>query len=969
MSFRFTDALNRLVKKDKIDNKTNTNLSLGYTDLAPTDDISPESEYFKALGCALSNPKIKNIALSGPYGSGKSSIIDSYLKYNKDVRKSSIKISMANFEDNLSNEDNKDVEMSILEKGILKQLFYKVNHKKIPQSRYRKLHKISLLSVYLFSVLFFVIAFVITYVFCPDAITDLHSKIINAGNSISFPDYISVTFSVSLALFCIYLISVIIKNFISHGQIKEIKLPAEATIETKTDPDSILDKNMDEIMYFFEVTKYRTVFFEDFDRFNNCDIFVKLRELNTLLNNNDNINNKIVFVYAVKDDIFKNEERTKFFDFIIPVIPVMNSTNAGDILIEKFSSIEGHDISTEYILDVSPYISDMRILQNICNEFILYKRTLQHEQSLDLKDEKMLSLIIFKNIYPTEFADMQAETGLVKSLFSSIQSIKQKLSQTEEMAIQKDEQLLIDIQNDVLKECKEIKISILSALTGWNGIAYNISINNYPHNASTIMSDSFDLSRFDCSTNDYQAFFSWFDYTGKSKSSTPVDKNLLLSYIARWKNIKETEKDKKEEIQQRIERNRRKILEIKNYTLKELIEQYGIQQVLSPDVLENNLLSFLLRRGYLNEEYPDYINYFIGQSLTKDDMNYILSIKNQHALPYDYQLTKIDKIISKLQEYEFDTCEIYNFDMLEALLSSDKKYENKLDCFISQLTDDEESWDFIDEFFDITNHKEKFISIISHKNHGFWELIYNNSSLTYERQVMYLKYILMYTSTDDINQLNFDESISSFMKENENILHMLLKNTDDLSVSCTTIKNVINNLDIKFDKIIVDNLPNELTDYIFDNNYYVINKHMIKSIVEQKAPELSSNINCCNYSTIIKMGYEPLLNYINSNLDEYMETVFFSEGNKKECVDAIILLIQKYINDSDKCRRIISHEDFLVENIESFCGDYTEDENSWVKSIWNQLLTENKVEPQWDNIVSYRNRFGYNNTLQKYISE
>ena len=31
-----------------------------------------------------------------------------------------------------------------LEEGILKQLFYKVHYSKIPQSRYRKLHKVSL---------------------------------------------------------------------------------------------------------------------------------------------------------------------------------------------------------------------------------------------------------------------------------------------------------------------------------------------------------------------------------------------------------------------------------------------------------------------------------------------------------------------------------------------------------------------------------------------------------------------------------------------------------------------------------------------------------------------------------------------------------------------------------------------------------------------------------------------------------
>ena len=65
-------------------------------------------------------------------------------------------------------------------------------------------------------------------------------------------------------------------------------------------------------------------------------IFVHLRELNNILNNDDSIKEKpIVFVYAVNDDIFTEKDRTKFFDFIIPVIPVVNSTNSGEELLER----------------------------------------------------------------------------------------------------------------------------------------------------------------------------------------------------------------------------------------------------------------------------------------------------------------------------------------------------------------------------------------------------------------------------------------------------------------------------------------------------------------------------------------------------------------------------------------------------------------------------------------------------------
>ena len=173
---------------------------------------------------------------------------------------------------------------------------------------------------------------------------------------------------------------------------------------------------IDEIMYFFESTGYRTVFFEDLDRLSDPKIFVHLRELNNLLNNDDAIKEKpIVFVYAVRDDIFSKEDRTKFFDFIIPVIPVINSTNSGEILLQRLQEAKengiNHDISQGFVLDVAPYISDMRILQNIYNEFVVYKKTLRTSQDLSLSDEQMLAMIVFKNLYPSDFADIQDEKG------------------------------------------------------------------------------------------------------------------------------------------------------------------------------------------------------------------------------------------------------------------------------------------------------------------------------------------------------------------------------------------------------------------------------------------------------------------------------------------------------------------------------------------------------------------------------
>ena len=80
--------------------------SAAYRSLTPKDNIDYDNnEYFKAMEYALTQPKIKNIALAGPYGSGKSSIIDTFISHNPELH--ILKISMATFVETInSNEDH-----------------------------------------------------------------------------------------------------------------------------------------------------------------------------------------------------------------------------------------------------------------------------------------------------------------------------------------------------------------------------------------------------------------------------------------------------------------------------------------------------------------------------------------------------------------------------------------------------------------------------------------------------------------------------------------------------------------------------------------------------------------------------------------------------------------------------------------------------------------------------------------------
>ena len=80
----FLNSTSLLVKKLSrveliLSSKENPNPN-GYEDLTPTDKGNEDKKYSKVIEWALKNSNIKNIALTGPYGSGKSSITITIIK-------------------------------------------------------------------------------------------------------------------------------------------------------------------------------------------------------------------------------------------------------------------------------------------------------------------------------------------------------------------------------------------------------------------------------------------------------------------------------------------------------------------------------------------------------------------------------------------------------------------------------------------------------------------------------------------------------------------------------------------------------------------------------------------------------------------------------------------------------------------------------------------------------------------------
>ena len=425
---RIFDKIGEWCKNSKTQDTHKNAVSVTYNALAPTDEAKDCKAYMDALSWALKQDKIHNIAISGSYGSGKSSVIKTFFSpRSQHSQYKHLTISLATFNGTEQGEEP-ELQSRLIESSILEQLFYHEEDSHIPDSRFKKIrkqHRGKLLAYALATVLF---CLLIIFLFNPSLLsTWLFGTEIPESALIWF-NRAALCLCVLGAIYVLYKLARIVIGL----SVKRLNFKsAEVEIENNTQK-SVLNSHIDEIIYFFEVTGYQIVVLEDLDRFDKQDIFTKLREINYIINNSDKVKQKVVFIYAIKDDMFVNKDRTKFFDFIIPIIPVVNYSNSGEILRRELLPIEGTDpkdttvIHETIINQLSLFIDDLRLLYNIINEYKIYRNSLSSTQKsneqltgLHIIADRLLAIIIYKNLYPQDFSDLSQGKGLLYNIISA----------------------------------------------------------------------------------------------------------------------------------------------------------------------------------------------------------------------------------------------------------------------------------------------------------------------------------------------------------------------------------------------------------------------------------------------------------------------------------------------------------------------------------------------------------------------
>lgn len=950
------------------------------------------SGYKEAFDYAFADEDIANIALTGVYGSGKSSILESY-KQNSKLK--FLHISLAHFdknENNKTSEEISDTQEKKLEGKILNQLLHQIDSKEIPQTIFRTKRKVKKQSILLITSLFLLSIVSILYLLnitpWVNYLKVIFLDFYKLQSFFSVPskntmDKLAIMIIISSFFYLVYKLIVTQLNrkifkgfsFKSSGVESDIEIFAEADA-------SYFDKFLDDVLYLFVQSKADVIVFEDIDRFKDDGIFEKLKEINTLVNNKlfsekiwfeSKKKNKMKFLYLLKDDLFLSKDRTKFFDFIIPIVPVITSTNSYEKLKELLESSSIYEkFNRNFLQKISLYIDDMRLMKNIYNEFLVYSRRINIEK-LNLDNNELLALLTYKNIFPKDFSELLFNKGFVYDLFED----KKNYILTREIDLKEDieilQERLSNADNELTSSIDELMFLCIPLTIR---IGYDKRREHFSSGGEFIsaMRETQETIYYLYSSSNWGSItFEEIENKIKENSVFGKRRKMLLDRHA------------KASIQEEIDNLSIELKSLKNCKIKDIISKDGIVKLAkdSYKTIEKNeyfeLIVFLIHNGYINEGYSDYITYFYDNSLRINDKNFLRSISDEKALDWSFSLTKQDdvkaEILDKMDVSDFLRPESLNFDLLEYMLLTklNPHLTNYLDAYFHMIKSHGKIQFIIDSFlhYEINTQKELILSILKYDNSLFAD-VFSNNYFSDGQLSKFSVALLTFLDSSQFKTSNLATNtlLREFISTSTNFL------SDSMDADGYLIENIIT-LSPCFKAVNFSEINENVADEIFKNNLYEINFDNLTNALAHFF-NITDNIQVKhkNYTTICNIDDKSIQNYIESadEIDNYVDQyVSFSEEKINDDLESIYrLLNNEYLSftESDKYIRSLEVNDLELDKINykenylsvinnrkaranetNIMNYFSSQENEWTDELI-EFITDENTEYSFDKIKS-----------------
>lgn len=832
-----------------------------FESLAPSNDIQL-GVYEDVIDHVFDDSSLRNIAISGSFGSGKSSILATY-EHKKTAKliegnHQFLHISLAHFHDSKEEGRNKkgnqetvmedtgetvyrEKEEAFLEGKIINQLIHQIPDERIPKSTIRKLssskerksfrHSFAI-TVFIFLGLFFFFGLKV------ETLLPLKNSLSEIIRDILISSWLRISSFCIWVLLLFYYCFWIIKTFKTRNIFKKLTIKGTEIEIASSNASSFFDKYLNEVTYLFENIDADVVVFEDIDRFEDVMVFERLREINKIVNDRKREGDiPIRFFYLVKDDLLQSRDRTKFFDFIIPAIPVVDGSNSYNkliVILQNNGILEKMDL--HFLRQVSLYIDDMRLLKNICNEFLIYYSMLNISDN-ELDPNKLFGIIVYKNFYPVDFNELHSNRGIVYSLFNNKPNLVANLRKGLENELAEVVKNLDKCRKEITESKNELDFLFDRYYTAVNKRA------------------------------EYQERRNQYNNSGEKRTEE-------------WSR-------KKEELEMEL-----RILESTH--LSELLEKGDFdsfyESCINEDPKKNSsislddrrLLSYLIRSGYIDETYSDYITFFYPNGISSSDKLFLTSIADRHPKGYEYQIKDPELVFESVHPVDFSNPAILNYDFIRYVIKNYR--EESLISILVDLIRKNSIFDFVDGYLRTIPDSKYLVKVINSKWPEAFETLLNSQQVSKEGIHLYALYSLLGIEKSDIKAIESNKALLLYIENNSDYLNIKDSEANEFSESLLALKIKIKTLD--------SNATNEcLFKLIAERGLYKLSINNLIEIISFLRLEKPDSIKGQIITIILNNKTCCLYEKLNNEINEFVSVILGDGADKINDSEEAVLYI------------------------------------------------------------------------------
>lgn len=956
-----TNVANYIVRKPE-----DTREGAVLIDLAPNEDADPTGVYSAALTKATSSDRVMNIALTGPYGSGKSSIIRTFLKgYGRPY----LQISLAAFlpeaqpvaepdkvkqegaqpdptvprstvpSSNGPKSNGATVGKQEIERSILQQMLYGADARRLPLSRFKRIEAPGPWSV--LASLFMIVGSIACWhlfrnhdaimsgaYFRPFALTNwfnLLAFVIAGGFVWRLAHHLYVaSFGISL----------------KSISLKDIEITSKTASE-----ESILNRHMDEIIYFFQSTPYDLVIIEDLDRFNNPDIFVTLREINSLVNANLAGKRHIRFLYALRDDMFVNTDRTKFFEMIIPVIPIVNSSNAIDMVLEQVRRLSIEErLDVQFLREVSRYLNDLRLILNIFNEYAIYVQVLETGGENNLDANKLLAVLIYKNVFPRDFEVLHLGKGNLADVLRSHDASIARIEARYRAEIAEIEQLVEQGEQQLSNNVSELRRIYAMAM-----------IETVPDSFNRIGLDRNGMIPFSrlASHDQFETILAARKVMIHSNQYGSQD--LLIGEVLSKVDPNRTFAQRKEDVEKKSaafrEASQKQIRELRaklatvrltkfNETLRETQEE--IDPLFDAFGAAAELARFLVLEGYLDDTYYQYTSLFHTGRLSPSDNKFLILIRSYRTPEPDFQIDNTKEVIAAMRDEDFSRDYVLNVAIVDCLFGDPAAYAAQIKRLLEFIASD---FSACENFLASYYNKGKAIPALISELAKVWPG-FSTAALESSASLMHVAQIIGHLSASGLTHLGRrDKSLTDFVSK---------RLPDILAQGVDMPPEQFTSLDIQVRDLAALETHPGIMRVVFNEGLYELSianlEFIFSAILDIDDRE---RVHRQNYTTLLEAGNSPLLKIVDERFDEYLRKVLNKlPDNRHESVDAMLHVIERDDLEHDVIVEFLDRQASLLPSLD----DVSE-------TLHVAVLNIEKIEATWENCLSFLGSSAYDDAV------